>query len=349
MNVVIRTDASINIGSGHVMRCLVLAEELDKRGYTVSFVCRALLGDMIDFIQERGFSVFPLNEVISAVTLKHSADYIGWLQCSIEQDASDFLSQIHEADIVITDHYAIGKEWHSIIRNKLNCHIVAIDDLNRTHDADLIIDQNLWRDLEFRYISCKGRKLLGPKYALLRPSFHKLRECDIQKKDQIIAFFGGSDLTKECFKLVEALCHFNNDLPFSVKVIAGLSNPNFEELQELSKNINVEVVRYLDNFDVVLRQSKYIFGASGVSNWERFCLRVPASVVSVADNQKELSEYLSELGVMRYLGNSDQVTPDTYLNELIYLKLHWPNVGASASIEVDGLGAVYVVDEIGKI
>ena len=352
MNVIIRADASIHIGSGHVMRCLVLAEALLEKAHSVSFVCRSQPGDMINFIQERGFDVFSLDEIIPVIQPQGSADYLGWLQCSIEEDASAFLLKIKSADIVITDHYAIGIEWQSIVRQKLNCRIVAIDDLNRLHDADLIIDQNLWRDLELRYSLCKGRKLLGPKYALLRPSFKKLKKIEYKSKDQIIVFFGGSDLTKECFKLVKALRYFKS-LPFSVKIVAGRSNPNFKELKELSQDIDVEIVRYLENFDIELRYSKYAIGASGVSNWERFCLQVPASVVSVAENQIELSEYLSELDLIRYLGSSNETTANEYLDELAYLKRNWSKIVkpkfVDVDVDVDGLGVIYIVDEIGKI
>jgi UDP-2,4-diacetamido-2,4,6-trideoxy-beta-L-altropyranose hydrolase len=348
MNVVIRADASVNIGSGHVMRCLVLAEALKEKNYLVTFVCRSQPGDMVSFIKERGFDVVCLDEIIPAIQPKNSADYLAWLQCPIEKDTNDFLSRINNADIVVTDHYAIGKEWQSIVREKLNCRIVAIDDLNRLHDADLIIDQNLWRDLELRYSSCKGRKLLGPKYALLRPSFKKLKKIECKVKDQVIVFFGGSDLTKECFKLVKALS-YSKSLPFSVKIVAGRSNPNFKELLELSQNVDIEIVRYLDNFDIELRYSKYVIGASGVSNWERFCLQVPASVVSVAENQIELSEYLAELDLIRYLGSSNETTANEYLDELAYLKLNWSKIVKPKSVDVDGLGVTYIVDEIGKM
>lgn len=348
MNVIIRADASIHIGSGHVMRCLVLAAALKEKGHVVSFVCRTQSGDMIEFIRQHNLDVIALEEVTPLIKPNNDADYLGWLQCSVEKDTIDFLSQIKKADIVITDHYAIGCEWQTIIFNKLNCCIVAIDDLNREHYADLIIDQNLWRNLEDRYSNCNGRKLLGPKYALLRPSFRNLRESSHKLKDQVIAFFGGNDLTKECFKLVKALS-VCSDLPFTVIVVAGRSNPNIIELQQISKDINVNVVSYLDNFDIELRQSKYAIGASGVSNWERFCLQVPSSVVSVAENQIDLSEYLSELGVIRYLGNSNETTEYTYLDELAYLKSDWFNLSKINFVEVDGLGVDYVVDEIDKI
>ena len=172
MNIVIRVDASVNIGSGHVMRCLVLAEALKEKNYSVTFVCRSQSGDMVSFIKERGFDVVCLDEIIPAIQPKNSADYLAWLQCPIEKDTNDFLSRINNADIVVTDHYAIGKEWQSIVRKKLNCHIVAIDDLERAHDADLVLDQTLGRTKQsYPDIKCA---LTGSEYALLNPNFSPL-------------------------------------------------------------------------------------------------------------------------------------------------------------------------------
>jgi hypothetical protein len=44
LRVVIRADASIEMGSGHVMRCLTLADALRERGADVHFICRDLPG-----------------------------------------------------------------------------------------------------------------------------------------------------------------------------------------------------------------------------------------------------------------------------------------------------------------
>lgn len=63
MNIFIRTDASIQIGSGHVMRCLTLAKQLQKNNVVVKFVCRRIEGNMIDYIINQGFDVYTLKEV----------------------------------------------------------------------------------------------------------------------------------------------------------------------------------------------------------------------------------------------------------------------------------------------
>jgi Spore coat polysaccharide biosynthesis protein, predicted glycosyltransferase len=119
MKVVFRVDASVWIGSGHVMRCLVLADELAKNGHDVTFACLPLEGDMRAFIGERGFNVITLTAPDHVVKPAHDADYVAWLPKPIPDDAHDFINHVHDADVVVTDHYAIEKQWHEIVRARL--------------------------------------------------------------------------------------------------------------------------------------------------------------------------------------------------------------------------------------
>ena len=129
MKVVVRVDASLLIGSGHVMRCLVLAEELKRIGHDIFFACSQLKGDMRPFITQRGFEVITLCAPQRVITPEHDTDYVSWLQKKVCEDARDFLTAITSADLVITDHYAIGKEWQNLVTEALNCRMLAIDDL----------------------------------------------------------------------------------------------------------------------------------------------------------------------------------------------------------------------------
>lgn len=139
MKVVFRVDASLLIGSGHVMRCLVLANELRRKGHEIRFACTPFTGDMRSFILERGFDVLALPEPREVVKPAHDADYEAWLQKSVDEDADDFLRAVSAADLVITDHYAIGEQWQKRVKASLGCRLLAIDDLARHHRADLIL------------------------------------------------------------------------------------------------------------------------------------------------------------------------------------------------------------------
>ena len=143
MNIVFRVDASAQIGSGHVIRCLTLAKRYRREGHTVSFVMRALPSNLITFVEEAGFSVHPLPYVKSWQML---TGYLAWLTVTQEQDAQEttaVLRTMGQVDRLVIDHYALDFVWESICRPYVR-EIMAIDDLaNRRHDCDILLDQNL--------------------------------------------------------------------------------------------------------------------------------------------------------------------------------------------------------------
>ena len=347
MEIVFRADASNDIGSGHVMRCLVLAEAFIECGHNVTFVCRDLPGNLIEFISPKNIKLVVLNKPSHYREIRDSADYLGWLQVSWEEDVQEFLKNIKSANLVITDHYAIDNKWETKVKRTLNCNILVVDDLNRKHESEFIVDQNLWPDIDTRYQHSPGVKLLGPNYAILRPSFSLLSKKEVKPQNQVIAFFGGSDLTNECIKLIKA-AKLIKTLPFTLKVVTGRANDAYQELLMLSEGTPVIVELFIKDFDLELKKTKYVIGASGVSNWERFCLQIPATIVSVAENQRALSQHLSNLGVVRYLGDSSLTSIDSYLTELIYLCSNWPNVDQLQKIAVDGLGVNRIIRVIEK-
>src|SRR5690606_211919 len=174
LKVAIRADASSRIGSGHVMRCLTLAERLREDGADMLFVCRVHDGNLVETIEQRGFSVATLSPAADRDEL---AGYAGWLGVSQEDDARQTIKAIaaygwKKFDWLVVDHYALDAQWESALR-PLAGRILAIDDLaNRKHDCDVLLDQILVANFERRYdglVPENATRLLGPKYALLQP------------------------------------------------------------------------------------------------------------------------------------------------------------------------------------
>ena len=196
MSIIFRVDASTQIGSGHVMRCLTLAESLNAKGIPVSFISRKLNGDLNYLISKKGFHVIELKEpetkkVIKSVSQKNIEDYSQWLGVSEMQDVQDTIFSLKhkKPDWLIIDHYSIGENWENELRPYVK-NIMAIDDLaNRRHNCDVLLDQNWFENLKTRYddlvpVSCI--KLLGPKYVLMQPKFAELRKSKkSQKKGKI--------------------------------------------------------------------------------------------------------------------------------------------------------------------
>ena len=243
--VAIRADASVAIGTGHVMRCLTLAKELRHRSRSVSFYCRSLEDHLIRTLQDEGFPVHVLQASTPAPETGEREPYARWLGVSWKADAEEFLDQLHggPVDWIIVDHYALDSRWEERMRSGTN-HLLAIDDLaDRPHDADILLDANWHPDLFARYQGLLGpatQALLGPRYALLRAEFRstidgrKPRQGAVEK---VLVFLGGSDPLNLTTVVLQAL-HSLNHNGLSIDVIAGPINPHHAELQALAETFN---------------------------------------------------------------------------------------------------------------
>ncbi|WP_394210461.1 UDP-2,4-diacetamido-2,4,6-trideoxy-beta-L-altropyranose hydrolase [Enterovibrio calviensis] len=348
MNVAIRVDASSQIGTGHVMRCLVLAKKLIEHGHHVRMLSRELTGNLLEYCRRQNIHVLPLP-AIEETFLADTGDYAHWLGVTQEEDAHQCLAMLDDItlDWVAFDHYAIDEKWQSLMKTS-GAKVLAIDDLaNRRHACDILLDHNPWPDVENRYhswVPTECQQLLGPRFALLRDSFSALRDHDLSViKNQIVAFFSGTDPTGETLKLLHACQQFST-LPFNVVIVYGMANPRKEALLMEAVPEFIELVESLPDFETELACSRYAFGAAGVSAIERTCLRLPSTLVSVAENQRDMAEHLAKSGQYRYLGLSNITTASRYAQELTWLAEHWDALPLRLpESDIDGLGAERVV------
>ncbi len=318
MNIVFRVDASYEIGTGHVMRCLTLAQALKNSGTEILFICRELPGNLADYIKNQGFQILrlPYNPE-SAQEMKSRDQYARWLAVTKETDSAQtriFLEEMEKRpDWLIMDHYGLDIAWQATLRPCVN-KIMVIDDLaNRHHDCDLLLDQNLYENLEKRYkgfIPEKAVALLGPEYVLLRPEFLKERQ-NMKKRDgtirRIFLFFGGSDSGNYTGMAMEGILSLKiKDLV--VDLVAGPSNPNKDILKE--KYGQIEGVNYYEsvgNMAELMARADLAIGAVGTTTWERCCLGLPSLVMTVADNQVEAARKADRTGFLLYLGEASGV------------------------------------------
>ena len=131
MKIVFRVDASLYIGSGHVVRCLTLASRLRSSGADIHFICRPLPGHMIDFIVEQGFPVTALSSPLAGPADVVKDDCLSWLQLPVQQDADEVgavLAGLSTSAWLEVDHYALDADWQKQMRSLLR-HIAVIDAL----------------------------------------------------------------------------------------------------------------------------------------------------------------------------------------------------------------------------
>ena len=356
MKVVIRADASVAIGTGHVMRCLTLASRLRKAGAAVSFVCRELSGNMAAFIEDKGFIVHRLHGVERLP--EASGIYEKWLGVGLQRDADDTLEILKKelgVDWLVIDHYGIDKSWEERMRPFVK-KVMVIDDLtNRPHDCDLLLNQSILENNAGRYdglIPDGCKRLVGPQYSLLRPEFIEARERMRQRDGQIrriFVFFGGSDISNETMKALLAIKSLN--LPdVSVDVVAGGANAHLKEIEGFcSAMTNTRFYGQTDNMAGLMSLADLALGASGTTTWERCCLGLPSLVVAIADNQVEIAANLDKMGVVVNLGPSREVTEEGIRRRLADL-IGKPELVKAISVKTagltDGSGVEVVVKEL---
>jgi UDP-2,4-diacetamido-2,4,6-trideoxy-beta-L-altropyranose hydrolase len=360
MNILIRTDSSITIGTGHLMRCLTLADALKKKGAEVHFICRDLQGNLSHIVKDHGHKLhllpLPKND------FKLQADnpaHASWLEVSWQEDLQDTqqitCSVTEKFDWFIVDSYALDYRWEQKMRAKAN-KIMVIDDLaDRKHDCDLLLDQNYYQNLESRYdglVPSACEKLLGPKYALLRQEFlqerNRLRWRDGSIK-RILIFFGGSDPSNETAKALEAVCMLNRQ-DISVDVVVGSANPNKDIINELCAAMtNVAYHCQVENMAQLMAKADLFVGAGGTTVWERCALTLPSMTTTIAKNQEKTISDMAESGYLLFLGSSEAVLVESFYYALeIVLQSPWLLISFAQKMWhiVDGKGVKRVAPKI---
>lgn len=313
MNLIFRVDASLQIGSGHVMRCLTLAAEFKNRGHACTFICRPHTGNMISFIEEKGIPVIRLPELVKFPRTEEAdtSEYLEWLGTDVKIDAYQtqqiILSLVQKYDWLIVDHYGVDDEWENIIKPYVT-KILLIDDLaNRKHSCDALLDQTFGRKkIDYEpYLPKSCAQLLGPEYALLRPEFRRYREQNKShrsspKLKHILVTMGGMDKDNMTEVVLQALKFTALPEDCRITVVMGRNAPWRENVKATAKTLKWPVFTIVDvsNMAQLMTEIDLCIGAAGSTTWERCCLGVPTISVLLAENQREILNNLTEFGAI---------------------------------------------------
>jgi UDP-2,4-diacetamido-2,4,6-trideoxy-beta-L-altropyranose hydrolase len=351
MNIAFRVDASVTIGTGHVMRCLTLAEELKELGFNCFFLCRNHDGNLIDFIEDKGFIVFKLETTLTVSLILE--DYSTWIGTTAEQDAHQSIEFLKSRnfDWLVIDHYGIDVQWEKLVRPYVQ-KVFVIDDLaNRRHDCDILLDQNLVPEYETRYeclVPSHCKLLLGPKYALLRKEFREIRQKFIvREQNRILLFFGGTDPVNATERVINASAETTFINKWHVDVVVGNNNINKMKIKEIcEKYDNVNYYCQVKNMAELMMKATFGIMAGGSTTWERYCVGLPAILITIAENQILLNEYLSQKGIDVYIGNYNEISPESIQKGITGLLRKVKNARKQCKQIVDGEGVRRVVSHI---
>lgn len=321
MKIAFRADASVKIGTGHLMRCLTLADELVSQGHECRFVCREHKGHQGELITSKGYglTLLPSRSGSDLDTAGSDADdYALWLGVSWQEDARQTLEPLTlwKPDWLVVDHYALDAQWERALTNAVSS-IMVIDDLaNRPHECELLLDQNLGRaasdydDL----LPDDCQRLIGPGYALLRPEFASLREQSLKRRQRpklkrILISLGGVDRTNVTGQVLDALSQSALPVTTELDIIMGAAAPYLDEVRQQAIELPFKATVSVGVTDMAerMRLADLSIGAAGGTSWERSCLGLPAVLVILAENQIASAIALEESGAATKIDDAGQL------------------------------------------
>ncbi|MGZ9710865.1 UDP-2,4-diacetamido-2,4,6-trideoxy-beta-L-altropyranose hydrolase [Glaciimonas sp. GNP009] len=342
MNIAIRVDASSQIGTGHFMRCLTLADALKQRGAKIRFVSRHMPAHLRDMLAVKGHEFAPLTSNPGEETAD-GLSHAHWLGTSQAQDATASIHALSDQtwDWLLVDHYALDTCWETALRTTAR-RIMVIDDIaDRQHDCDVLLDQNFYADMDIRYLGkvppdCQ--LLLGPRYVLLRDEFRQLREQVKPRTGpvkRVLVFFGGVDAENYTALAIEALASIAR-YNLQVDVVIGAQHPARTEIKAACARHGYFCHVQIPNMAELMAQADLAIGAGGTATWERCCLGLPTLTLSVARNQRKLVDDSALFGLVYAPVMGSNVNSGL----LLHLQALLENPGLRALISRHGIDAV---------
>lgn len=355
MDIVFRVDSSTEIGAGHIIRCLTLADELSKREVNIKFICRDLPGHLGNLVIKKNY----ILKLLTSPKLYSDGKSNNWLKVLWDIDADETIDAIESRiDFLIVDHYGIDAEWHRKV-SSITDKIMVIDDLaNRLLHCDILLDQTFGRN-KSDYFTCvePGTLMLcGTKYALLREQFSKNREFAIAKRksyrgiQQILISFGGADFNNNSANMLDIILDIDFNLNPTIKVVLGNSSLYLDEIKKQVKRskLDVRIFPYVENMASLMLNADVAIGSGGSTSWERCTLALPTLIFVDADNQLLVAKNLEKIGAVNVIDKTKayRETTNNVLLELDYNIDKYTAMSQSASSVCDGLGVKRVVERL---
>ena len=292
---VIRADASRRVGSGHVMRCISLAQQLRLRGLAVLFCCANVPGHLADALRRAGFDVALLPAI--------DAQNEQWQALDAQATCEAWQAHGMRPVWLIVDHYDLGLTWHQAIRSR-GLSLAVVDDLaDRAFACDALINQNATPELHQRYpallLNANTPLLLGTQYTLLREEFaesaRRIASTDAAAMPTgLIVFLGGADNDNLTLRVLEQL--FIARPIGHVYVLLGEMNPHRNSVQAWCDEHGVECGLAGSPLTDRLVNTRAAVVACGMFAVELQALGIPCVLVPLSEIQDTVAQHFVRCG-----------------------------------------------------
>jgi UDP-2,4-diacetamido-2,4,6-trideoxy-beta-L-altropyranose hydrolase len=338
--ILIRADASVEIGTGHVMRCLALAQAWQDAGGTAAF---AMADSTPAILQRLATENFKVHKV--------------WGHSGTLDDAkcTNELARACGASWIVADGYAFDADYQRSIKDA-GLNLLSVDDGGGAihYFADLVLNQNLPAS-ESAYLNreSSSRLLLGPRYALLRREFRPWREWKREvgaRGGRVLVTMGGSDANNITLRVLQTL-RMASIQNLDLVIVVGGSNPHFESIASAVKDLpgKSRLERDAANMPELMAWADLAVSSAGSTCWEMCMLGLPAILIDTAENQRPIAEGLARLAISIHAGSSDSVSAEKIAAEIEGLLLSSECRSAMSRRGrglVDGDGSRRVVSEL---
>lgn len=342
MNVIIRADANTRMGTGHLMRCIALAQALQNQGERTIFLSYIEKDVLRKMICDKGFEVVSIDN-----PHPHPDD---------ENQVRNLLAYKGKAQPtwLVLDGYHFDPAYQSALR-ATGCKVLVIDDVAHQpeYHADILLNQNIHAPNLNYNCSPDTVRLLGTRYALLRKEFLNWKGTKREIPEtarHILVTLGGADPENVTLTVVRALkCLKRGDL--KVKIVVGPANPNQENIEkQLNCSLShFQVLSSATDMPSLMAWADMAVSAAGSTSWELSFMGVPFAVVILADNQEGNAEGLAKAGGAINCGWSHSLSTERLaerLAELIDSRSKRMKLSEIGRQLVDGKGVERVVQRI---
>ncbi len=312
---IVRVDASVAMGTGHVMRMIALAQAWRESGGIVVFLSAEITPALEQRIREEKFQIEKLPVVPG------SLNDLAATSAFIRQRGTD-----HNSIFIVLDGYQFDAGFQVGLK-KGGHFLLVVDDYGHCsrYHANLVLNQNISADLGFYHNrSPETRLLLGCRYLLLRREFLKYQGWSREIPDvarKILVSLGGADAQNITYQAIKALSALDVD----AKVVVGGSNPHFASLSQIAEEscagpaARIELVVDSEDMPGLMAWADVAVAAGGSTSYEMACMGLPCVSVIVADNQLHAASRLASTGASVCLGWAKDITVDCYRKALTSL------------------------------
>lgn len=290
---VFRVDSDPEIGVGHLMRCLIIADKLLLNGSECLFLMTYVSEDNKKLIENRGHCVLEI---------KNHEEY-----CSLLMSC--------KPEWLIVDHYKLDCKFELSNRAYVNKILVIDDFVDRCHDCDILLDHSPFRHKD-EYASLidndRVTYCLGNKYALVGSGFVNKRKDIFSLKESVgmkygLISLGGSDPKNITMELLHAIERVDSLKHIHWYVIAGVNNKNWKKIKSycLASDLNIVLKKNIENIEDIMHKADFSIGGLGMMVWERACLGLPSLSIKIADNQSSNEVMVNKFKLGEVLQASD--------------------------------------------